>query len=428
MIYIKDLIRKKRENKELTKDEIRFFVFKYFKDEIMEEQAAVLMSLLYTKEITDREMIWLTEAMAETGVELELYKISNKITDIHCIGGIEDKIVILLQLIIASLNIPIAKVSGRELGLLDRVKGIPNYKTDIDFEEAKKEVKELGLSIMAEPLELAPIENKMYNLRNKIACDGDLKLIAMSIMSQKIAIGVRNIIIDITFGNYTYVKTYKDAKLLAKYLMQIGKKVNKNIICLISEFEEPIGKYFGNLEIYEIINSLKGNIEKDVNEMVLEIGSRIIKLAGEGDNINTNKKRIESAIESGMALKKLKELFSYKNVNINIINDLPKASNIIPVISNKEGYIREININEIKKIAIYLDSIRKSENQKLDIGAGIELNKKKGDYIKKGEILGYIHTNNEIKIQKSIRNLQEAFVLQEKKYIYNSRILNIIEK
>ena len=197
---IKDIIRNKREHKELSEEELYFFISKYFKEEILEEQAAALLTLIYTNGITENEMAYLTNAMAETGNELELYTISNQIVDIHTVGGLSDKIVILLIVIIASLNIPIVKISGRELGMLDRLESIPNYQANIDFNQFKNIIREYGMGIFAEPTDMAPIENKMYSLRNKIACNDDISLIAMSLMIQKIAVGARNIIFHIPCG------------------------------------------------------------------------------------------------------------------------------------------------------------------------------------------------------------------------------------
>lgn len=428
MYYIRDIIKKKREKKELTEEEIRFFIFSYFKDEILEEQAAALLTLIYTNGITPKEMAYLTNAMAETGEELELYKISNKIVDFHPIGGIEDKISILLVCIIASLGIPIAKIAGRELGLEDRLSAIPDYQIKIDFEKLQQLIEKTNIGIMSEPINIAPVEEKLYRLRNSIACGDDISLITMSIMSQKIAIGARNIIFDITCGEKAYVKTYTDARKMANYLIGIGKNINRNVKCIISSMNEPIGSCFGNLlEIKEIIEVLKGNMTEDVAEMIQLIGTEMLQLIGITNNPKECKKLIFNSIESGEAYRCLSRFLSYQGIDIDIINNETEAKYIIPIISNVEGYVQQIDVSAIRGVGTFLNAIKKKKEDRLDIGAGIKFNKKVGDKVQNGEILAYVYTNDETKIRKAINDIGEAYKFTEKKVINKSRILGIIE-
>lgn len=269
-MYIRDIIKKKRQKQELT-EEIRFFIFNYYKGNILEVQAAALLTLMFTNGITQKEMAYFTNAMAETGKELELYKISNQIVDIHPIGGIQDKIILIVMSMIASLGIPIAKIEDARYGLEDRLLAISNYNTDIDMETLKEQIKNTKMGIMAKIINIALVEEKLYQLRHEIACDGDISLITMSLMSQKVAIGARNIIFNITFGEEAYVKTYRRKKM-SDYLIRIGKQLNKNVKCIISNMKEPIGNSFGNLlEINEVINCLKNQMDEDVREYVFTI-------------------------------------------------------------------------------------------------------------------------------------------------------------
>lgn len=425
---IKDIINKKREKKELTEEEIRFFIFSYFKDEILEEQAAALLTLIYTNGITQKEMAYLTNAMAETGEELELYKISNKIVDFHPIGGIEDKIIIMLMCIIASLGIPIAKIAGRELGLEDRLSSIPNYQVKTDFEKLQQMIENTNIGIMAEPINIAPVEEKLYRLRNCISCNDDISLITMSIMSQKIGIGARNVIFDITCGENAYVKTYADAKKMANYLISIGRNINRNVKCIISTMKEPIGSCFGNLlEIDEVIEALCGRMTKDVAEMIETIGTKMLQIIGSTNNERDCKRLIWNSIESGQAYQCLSRFLVYQGVDINLIKTRTETKCMVPIIANVEGYVKEIDVSAIRGVGVFLNAIKRKKEDKLDIGAGIKFCKKVGEKVQNGEILAYVYTNDETKIRKSINDIGEAYKFSEKKVLNKSRILGMIE-
>ncbi len=424
---IKNLIIKKRNKKELNEEELQFFIQKYFKSEFLEEQAAALLTLMYTNGITEREIAYLSKAMAETGEEIELYKVSNKIVDIHAIGGIQDKVIIIINSILSALGIPSCKIAGRELGMTDRLSSIQGFDFLKSIDELKKLINDNGIAIIKEPTDLAPIENKLYRLRNVTACNDCIPLIAMSIMSQKIAIGARNIVFDITCGENAYVKNIQDARKLAKYLIQIGKNIERNIKCVITEFNEPIGKYFGNsLEIKEIIDCLHGKMAVDMADMIFTIGSNAILQSLNVNSMKERKKMIEKAINTGEAYNSFLKLINSQGGTIEEFELRTKAKNIIPVISTVSGYISGINIAKIRDAAIYSNAIRGMANDILDIGAGIEFCRKTGDIVKQGEILAFVHTNDDTRIQGTIQKVLESFEMSEKPVKPKSRILEIV--
>ena len=424
---IKNLIIKKRNKKELNEEELQFFIQKYFKSEFLEEQAAALLTLMYTNGITEREIAYLSKAMAETGEEIELYKVSNKIVDIHAIGGIQDKVIIIINSILSALGIPSCKIAGRELGMTDRLSSIQGFDFLKSIDELKKLINDNGIAIIKEPTDLAPIENKLYRLRNVTACNDCIPLIAMSIMSQKIAIGARNIVFDITCGENAYVKNIQDARKLAKYLIQIGKNIERNIKCVITEFNEPIGKYFGNsLEIKEIIDCLHGKMAVDMADMIFTIGSNAILQSLNVNSMKERKKMIEKAINTGEAYNSFLKLINSQGGTIEEFELRTKAKNIIPVISTVSGYISGINIAKIREAAIYSNAIRGRANDILDIGAGIEFCRKTGDIVKQGEILAFVHTNDDTRIQGTIQKVLESFEMSEKPVKPKSRILEIV--
>lgn len=427
-MYIKDLIIKKRERKELDEEELHFFIQGYFKGEISEEQASSLVTLMCVNGITDKEMAYLSVAMAETGEQMELYRISNKIVDIHAIGGIEDKLILILNSIMKALKIPSAKIIGRELGMTDRLDSIPGFNYKKELSQLNDFVQKNGYVITKEPSDLAPIENKFYRLKNLTACDHYIPFIAISMMSQKIAVGAKNIVFDITCGKDAYVKDYMEAKKLSKHLVQIGKIINRNVVCVITDFFQPVGKCFGNLiEIQEIIDCLHGKTTEDMKELILTIGQHAISLAIDNKNYKEIRNIIANTINSGEAYQSFLQIIEKQSGDIGFINNINKAKNIIPVISTEEGYIQGINISKIRSAAQFLGAIRKNSNDYIDPYAGIEFTKKAGDRVKKGEILAYIHTNDAPKIQDTMQILLESFEISRRNIRNRQRVLEIIQ-
>lgn len=415
-MYIRDIIIKKRQNKKLTEDEIKFAIQSYFREEISDAQMAALMTSMHISGINEQEVSYFANAMAETGEELEFYRISNKITDIHSLGGISDKITLILISVINSLGFPAGKVIGRELGLEDRLISVQGYKIEDDIDKFKDNLNDNSMGILKSIRNLAPIENKLYRLRHEIACDNDMGLIATSIMSQKIALGFFNIFFEITYGQNAYVKTLSDAKVLARYLTSIGKQQNRNVGCCITPLNEPVGKTFGNiLELREIYKFLSGEYDNEIEEVVLEFGSNILNISNLCTDVSKSKKLIKQSILNGSALKSFEKLITINGGDIEILKNDIRAKNMIPVISSSKGYVSEIDVNELRQLAQYLDAIRISQLDKLDIGAGIVFNKKVGDEVKQGDILAYVYTNNDIKIREAVEMTKRIIKLQIKK-------------
>lgn len=427
----KSIIENKRNKKELTSEEIRHFISKYNKGDILDVQAAAIITLMYTNGITENEIIELTKAISETGKIINISEISKDIIDIHSIGGINDKVSIILTCAISSLGIPTAKVSGRELGLADKMQTIPGYNANIDIEKFKEVIEQAGIGIIGEPNELAPVENKIYRIRNLVGCMDSIPLTAIGVMGTKIALGANNIIFDISFGESTYIKTKEDAKKLSKMFIQIGKYFNKTVKCIITDFNEPLGYNFGNIiEIIEVADCLKGNMPEDIKELVLEIGNKYMSLLDTGKNTTENKKMILDVIKNGKAYQKFLELISIQGGDtktIDNLNEIGKTKIVIPVLAEENGYIKKIDIDMVRSIAIYLNAIRVSKEKKIDLGAGIVLNKKIGDKVEVGEVLAYIHTNDEAKVKGSVENLKDAFIVSKKIIEGNNKVIDFIE-
>ena len=415
-LYIRDIITKKRNKQELTEDEMNFFIQGYFKEEISDAQAAALMTTIYIYGLSEKEVRYIANAISQTGRELEFYRISNKITSINSLGGISDKIILILLAIIHALGLPAAKVIGRELGMEDRLISIPNYKLEDNIEKFKSCLQDDKIGILKSIDDLAPVEDKLYKLRREIACDGNVNLIAISIMSLQMALGFTNIFFEITCGKNAYVKTVAEAKELSKYLISTGKKLMRNVGGAVTTMIEPVGKCFGNLlEIKEAYDALNGNMEPDVEDMILEFGSNILTISTDIKDQHKNRKKIMEAVQSGNALKSFEAMISLSGGDIDILKKDISVKCKVPIMSNCSGYIHEIDVNEIRMVARYIDAIRTKSSDYLDAGAGIVFNKKVGGQVEKGEILAYLYTNNTTKVEKAVSDIKHAFKFSDKK-------------
>lgn len=431
---ILDIIGKKRDKKELSKNEIEYFVKEYTAGNIADYQAAALVMAIYINGMTIEETTNLTLAMAYSGDVLDLSSVGN-VVDKHSTGGIGDKITLILMPIVASLGVKVAKMSGRGLGFTggtkDKLEAIPGYKTEISIEEFINNVNKIGISLIGQTLNLAPADKKLYALRDTINCTANIPLISSSIMSKKIAAGANKVVLDVTCGSGAFMKDIKEAEQLSKTMINIGKLANKETVCIVTNMDQPLGKMVGNtLEVIESIEALKGNMQEDVKNVVLELGAYILKLDGKGDNIEENKKLIQSAINNRSAYKKFLELVKNQGGDISYIEDtekFEKAKYKIPVISKQNGYIEKLNAEEVGKIAMHLGAGRIRKEDNIDYAVGIELVKKVGDKIDKNENLAYIYANDEEKGYKAVEQLRKTYQIGEQKVDKIPDILEIIK-
>ena len=431
---ILEIISKKRDAKELNREEIGYFVKEYTNGNITDYQAAALIMAIYINGMNDREITDLSIEMAESGEILDLSEFGENVVDKHSTGGVGDKVSIIVLPIIASLGVPIAKMSGRGLGFtggtVDKLESIPGYKTDIGIDEFISNVKNIGISMIGQTLNLAPADKKIYALRDSISCVESIPLIASSIMSKKIASGANKIVLDVTVGKGAFMKNQENAERLAKQMIQIGKLANKEVKCVLTKMDEPLGYSVGNsLEVIEAINFLKGDMQEDLREVVLELGSYMLKLAGKGENIEENKKRILENIQNGEAYNKFKQMVQNQGGDISYLEDtnkFEKSKHILAVVANKSGYVQEINAEEIGKLSCYLGAGRINKEDKINQKAGIILNKKVGDRVEEQDFLAYICTDEEEKLEEAERKILEIYKIDEKQINRKSTIIETI--
>lgn len=414
---ILDIIAKKRDGKELSKEEIEYFVKGYTEDSIKDYQVAALIMAIYINGMNDREITDLTISMAYSGDVLDLSRFGTNVVDKHSTGGVGDKVSIILLPLIASMGVPVAKMSGRGLGFtggtVDKMESIPGYRTNIEIDEFIENVEKVGISMIGQTMNLAPADKKIYALRDTISCVENIPLIASSIMSKKIASGANKIVLDVTVGKGAFMKNKEDAQKLADQMIRIGNLAGREVRCVLTPMDQPLGYAVGNsLEVIEAIKFLKGEMPQDVKDVVLELGANMLQLAGIGNNIEENKLRLLENIKNGLAFSKFKEMVQNQGGDISYLEDtnkFEKAKYSVVVYSKNTGIIEEINAEEIGKVAGYLGAGRINKEDKIEPSVGIVLNKKVGDKVVKDDVLAYIFASDENKIDEARNKLIKIY-------------------
>ena len=408
---IQEIIAKKREKIELSKEEIDYFVKGYTLGEITDYQAAALVMAIFLNGMSEREITYLTLAMAYSGDVLDLSSLG-EVIDKHSTGGVGDKITLILMPVIASLGLPVAKMSGRGLGFtggtIDKLESIPGYNTSISVEEFKENVKKIGLSLMGQTLNLAPADKKLYALRDSIACTESIPLIASSIMSKKIAAGANKIVIDVTCGSGAFMKNKEDALKLANIMTQIGALAGKETVCIITPMDEPLGYAVGNtLEVIEAVDILKNKyMPEDVKHIVEDLGANMLKLAGKVQDLEEGKRQVLENIRNGKAYEKFLELVKSQGGDISYIENtdkFEKAKYIVPIKADKDGVISKIDAYTVGKMSCYLGAGREKKEDSINNKVGFIFNKKVGDKVNANDIIGYIHADDEEKVKKILK-------------------------
>lgn len=298
-------------------------------------------------------------------------------------------------------------------GTIDKLESIPGYNTNIDEKTFIDNVKKIGISLIGQTLNLAPADKKIYALRDATSTTESIPLISSSIMSKKIAAGANKIVLDVTYGSGAFMKTKEKANELADTMIRIGKLANRETVAVITPMEQPLGRCVGNtLEVIEAIEFLNGKMENDVKEVVLELGSNMIKLAGKGYNLEENKNMMLENIQNGKALQKFKELVNNQGGDVSYIEDtdkFKKAKYIMPVYAKRSGEVKDLKAESVGKLSVFLGAGRMRKEDSIDNEVGIVLNKKLGNQVEKDEVLAYIHANDEEKAKQAVEDLTNIY-------------------
>ncbi len=432
---IVDIIEKKKKGITLNEEEIKFFINSVMNKSIEDYQITALLMAVYFKGMDIDETTLLTKYMVESGEILDLSDISNDVIDKHSTGGVGDKITLMFLPIMAAGGLYCAKLSGRGLGhtggTIDKLESIPGFRTDLSVQEFKMQVKKSKAAIAAQTLSLAPADGRLYALRDVTSTVDIIPLIASSVVSKKIASGANHIVLDVKYGSGAFIKSPEEALKLSQIMVEVAKRLNRNISAVISSMEQPLGRAVGNsLEIIEAIEFLKGNMEDDLKEITFTLAQTAFLKAGKFKDKDEALKYIESLIKNGTALNKFREIIKDQHGLDSVIDDyskLPQASYRYEVKSFNEGYVSNIDALNIAKACKNLGAGREKKSDSIDYSAGIYLSKKSGEFVNKNDVIAVIYTNNKNSIPDAQTLILDAFKFspnqpEQKSLIY--KILN----
>ncbi|HBA0377583.1 TPA: pyrimidine-nucleoside phosphorylase, partial [Enterococcus faecium] len=390
-----DLIEKKRDGNELSKEEIEYIVTNYTNGKIPDYQVSALLMAIFYQDMTNEEITNLTLAIANSGDVIDLSSLEGIKVDKHSTGGVGDTTTLILAPLVASVGVTVAKMSGRGLGYtggtLDKLEAIPGFQIELSDEEFVRIVNESKVAVIGQSGNLAPADKKLYALRDVTATVDSLPLIASSIMSKKIAAGADAIVLDVTTGDGAFMKNIEDARRLAKTMTSIGKLANRETVAVISDMSEPLGEAIGNsLEVVEAIETLQGNGPEDLVEMCYALGSQMVVLAGKAKTTDEARTLLQEALESGKALAKFKEMIQNQGGDPAIVEHPERiltARYTMELPAKQSGVVSKIVANELGIAAMMLGAGRKTKEEDIDHAVGLKLHKKIGDTVTKGESL-----------------------------------------
>lgn len=429
-----DIIHKKRNDGELSGDEIRFFVEGYTNGSVPDYQAAAFCMAVYFQGMTEKETSELTLAMAESGDQIDLSGIDGFTVDKHSTGGVGDKTSLIVAPIVASCGGKVAKMSGRGLGhtggTVDKLEAIPNFRTELTPDEFIKQVNNIGLCIVGQTGELAPADKKLYALRDVTATVESIPLIASSIMSKKLAAGSKGIVLDVKTGSGAFMKTFEESENLAKEMVSIGKSAGRSVTAVITNMDIPLGNSVGNsLEVIEAIKTLKGEGESDLTDVCLTLAAQMLCMVT-GEDEKACYAMAKDAIDDGSALNKLCEMISAQGGNAGVVDDFSlfkQPKHTVEISSEREGYIEHTDAEKIGLASVILGAGREKKGDPIDSSAGIVLKKKTGDRVEKGDTLAIFYTDDESKIEEAKREFFDAFTFGNKKPPAQKLIYRIIK-
>ncbi|MBR3780118.1 MAG: thymidine phosphorylase [Clostridia bacterium] len=429
-----DIIRKKRDGFELSKEEIEYFAFSAADGSVPDYQLSALLMAICFNGLTERETLDLTNAMARSGDMADLSAINGITGDKHSTGGVGDKTTLIVAPVVASCGIKIAKMSGRGLGhtggTVDKLESIPGFRTFLDSDEFISIVNECGICVTGQSGKLCPADKKLYALRDVTATVDNVSLIASSIMSKKLAGGAECIVLDVKCGSGAFMKDEKSATVLAEKMVEIGKGAGRKIAALITDMDVPLGHNIGNsLEIIEAVETLKGNGPHDLTEISVSLSAKLLELAGKG-TFEECKGIAMTKINDGSAFEKLCEMVSLQGGNEEYIRNtdlFPSAKFIYNVIMPENGYIVHMDTAGIGSVCASLGAGRMKKEDVIDSSAGIVLRKKTGDYAEKGDVIAVLYANNDSLFESAGQRFLSSLKFGNEKTEFKPLVLNTVE-
>lgn len=429
-----DLIIKKRNNEALSHEEIKYLIDGYVNGNIPDYQVSAFLMAVYFNGMTSDEQLYFTRAMLESGEQIDLSAISGVKCDKHSTGGVGDKTSLVVGPLAAACGVKMAKMSGRGLGhtggTLDKLESIPNFKIEQTKENFFKQVNEIGLAIIGQTANITPADKLLYSLRDVTGTVDSIPLIASSIMSKKLASGADHIVLDVKVGKGAFMKNVDMAEKLAKAMVEIGRLANRDTVATLTDMSEPLGCAVGNaLEVEEAINTLKGKGPKDFTDLCIALTNEILLVCNIAKTEEEAMSMTIDAINSGKGLEKFKQMVAYQNGDINVIDDYSLfnvSKNTVEVVyEDDDAYVSEIDALKVGESAMLLGAGRETKESKIDMGVGIVLNKKVGDFVKSGDVLATLYVN-EKNVNEAIDMLSSAYVMTNEKVEPIKKIIEVI--
>ena len=421
-----DIIQKKKENKILTEEEIKYFIENYVKGEIPDYQVSAFLMAVYFNKLNLDETYYLTKAMIDSGDRVDLSEVPGSKVDKHSTGGVGDTVTLILGPLLASVGLVFAKMSGRGLGhtggTLDKLEAIPGFNINIGGKEFVEILKKSNIAVIGQTENIVPADKLLYALRDATATVDNVSLIASSILSKKIALGTDALVLDVKVGSGAFMKDVPSAIELSELMVNLGKKFGRNTKAIITSMNEPLGDAIGNsLEVIEAINILKGKKSGHLKEIALKIGSKLMIMEGLAKTEDEARKVLEGKISDGSAIEKFKEMVELQGGDSSYIdntNKFKKSSIIKDIVSEERGYVKSIEAIEIGIASRDLGAGRHKKGDVLDLSAGIYLHKKVSDFVEKGEKIATIYTEKENEVEGAIDRIKAAYTFSDKREDY----------
>lgn len=422
------LIEKKRDGGEFTEEEIRYVVDSLLNKEMPELQMAALAMAIYFKGMSAQETAFFAEEMMLSGEVSDLARIAKPKIAKYSTGGVGDKTALVLAPLAASCGVVMPGMVGIDedyvITTLEKLQVIPGFKTDLPLKQFVDQLVKVNCAIVAQHEDIAPVDSLFYELREKTATVPSLPLITGSVLARKLAEGAEGLVVDVKWGNGSYIKDLEQAKQLARSITRVARSMNRRCVALVSDMNQPLGDSVGTaLEIREAINLLKGEGPEDLKELVLKMGMEIVRLAGVAGSTLSAKQTVEKHLSDGSALKKFREMVEAQGGDASFIDDpakFPKAKYVRKLAAPKRGYVHTINAGQIARGVQLLSSAKKG---KLDPAVGVSEIKKVGMQVKQGEPLMMIHYNDESRLEAALEHLRSAYRLAPKRPVAPSLIV-----
>ena len=408
-----DLIEKKREGKTLSKVEIHFIINSYVQGDIPDYQMSAWAMAVYFRGMSLEETAELTLAMAQSGDQLDLSTLGGRFVDKHSTGGVGDKTTLLLGPMVAACGVPVAKMSGKGLGhtggTIDKLSSVPGFRVELTQEEFLAQVQKIGLSVIAQTGNLVPADKLLYALRDVTATVSSIPLIASSVMSKKIAAGAQGIVLDVKYGSGAFMKTVEEARILAKTMVDIGKTLGRQTIAVLSSMNQPLGRAVGNsLEILEVADALQGKGPDDLMEVSLELGAWMLVVGDAVPNVEAGKACLRQSIENGAAWNKFLAFLTGQGGDAQAVKDrrLKVAPWNLPILAQETGYVQPFDAHKIGILAMVLGAGRVTKESSIDLGAGVVLTRKAGEWVEAGEPILQLYGSNQEKLADGLKLAQ----------------------